>query len=400
MDNLEEDLTCSICYSLFNDPRVLPCSHTFCKACLDNVLKVSTNFSVWRPLRLPLKCPNCRNLVELPPTGVEALPINVCLRAIIEKYQHDNEPRAPSCPEHHRQPLNVYCVQDCKLICGLCLTIGQHQGHKIDDIHMAYVKEQNSRAELVELLTNKHWEEVCDLMEKLEQEKFRHESVIRQEHKAVTQFFQGLELLLEQKKEAFMKVLDEASGQLACTYNPLIEKLKEMKEEQLELISSISSISEDESDIIFLERMHHFRKRVDALTQAELPEVPTPNIPPCLEEFLKERWSNVTIGSLEDGPVPTFSCQVQKHSIKEPQPAISHKRAFKFFLTVVSSLIAVLFFLLFWLNPLNEASPVFSNLSQIGQAVLSSVREISLPLHDSGTFLYRLFNNIYDIFQH
>lgn len=85
MDNLEEDLTCSVCYSLFSDPRVLPCSHTFCKTCLDNLLQVSTNYSIWRPLRMPLKCPNCRNVMELPPTGVDALPANVSLRAIIEK---------------------------------------------------------------------------------------------------------------------------------------------------------------------------------------------------------------------------------------------------------------------------------------------------------------------------
>lgn len=85
MDNLEEDLTCSVCYSLFSDPRVLPCSHTFCKTCLDNLLQVSTNYSIWRPLRLPLKCPNCRSVVELPPAGVDALPTNVSLRAIIEK---------------------------------------------------------------------------------------------------------------------------------------------------------------------------------------------------------------------------------------------------------------------------------------------------------------------------
>lgn len=85
MENLEEDLTCSVCYSLFSDPRVLPCSHTFCKTCLDNLLQVSTNYSIWRPLRLPLKCPNCRNVMELPPAGVDALPSNVSLRAIIEK---------------------------------------------------------------------------------------------------------------------------------------------------------------------------------------------------------------------------------------------------------------------------------------------------------------------------
>lgn len=87
METLEEDLTCSVCYSLFSDPRVLPCSHTFCLNCLDNLLKVSNNSnnSIWRPLRLPLKCPNCRSVVELPLAGLEALPSNVSLRAIVEK---------------------------------------------------------------------------------------------------------------------------------------------------------------------------------------------------------------------------------------------------------------------------------------------------------------------------
>jgi len=84
MDDLEEDLTCSVCYSLFCDPRVLPCSHTFCKACLDSILQSSFNQSIWPP-DLPLKCPICRMLFALPPTGVEALPVNVSLRAIVEK---------------------------------------------------------------------------------------------------------------------------------------------------------------------------------------------------------------------------------------------------------------------------------------------------------------------------
>ncbi|KAF4076750.1 hypothetical protein AMELA_G00218620 [Ameiurus melas] len=386
MENLEEDLTCSVCYSLFNDPRVLPCSHTFCKACLENVLQVSTNFSIWRPLRLPLKCPNCRSMVELPPNGVEALPINVCLRAIIEKYQHDNEPRAPSCPEHQRQPLNVYCVQDCKLICGLCLTIGQHQGHTIDDLQTAYVKERNTPARLLERLTDRRWEEVCGLVEKLEQEKSRHEGLIRKDREAVTQFFQGLERLLEDKKEVFMKVLDRANGQLACAYKPLIEKLKDLKEEQLELVSIVSSISEDESALVFLEKVNHLRERVDDLTQAELPEVPTIHISPCLEEFLEEHWVNVTIGRLEDGPVPKVSCHVKRHCDKEPQSELAQKRTFKSW-PVVAFLTVLLLLLLFWLNPVSGESLGFSTVSHIAH-------ELNVLLYDSGTFLYCLLHDL------
>ncbi|KAK2868757.1 hypothetical protein Q7C36_000628 [Tachysurus vachellii] len=391
MENLEEDLTCSVCYSLFNDPRVLPCSHTFCKACLDNVLQLSTNFSIWRPLRLPLKCPNCRSMVELPPNGVEALPVNVCLRAIIEKYQHDNEPRVPSCPEHHRQPLNVYCVQDCKLICGLCLTIGQHQGHTIDDLQTAYIKERNTPAKLVERLTDRHWEEVCGLVDKLEQEKSRQERLIKQDREAVIQYFQGLELLLEQKKEAFMKVLDNANKQLTCAYKPLIEKLKYMKEEQLEIISIISSISEDESALVFLEMVHHLRERVDILTQTELPDAPALHISPCLEEFLEEHWAKVTIGGLEDGPVPEISCDVKRPL--EPEAAISQKCTFKS-LIIVTFLIVLLFFLFFWSNLLCGASFEFSSLPQISQIVSSLAGELSFPVHGSGNFLYCLLHDL------
>lgn len=196
METLEEDLTCSVCYSLFSDPRVLPCSHTFCKNCLDNLLKVSNNSnnSIWRPLRLPLKCPNCRSVVELPLAGLEALPSNVSLRAIVEKvgqnhptstrwspivfisfllpllahpfvallsqYQSDSEPRPPSCQEHHRQPLNMYCVQDRRLICGLCLTVGQHQGHPIDDLQAAFIREKRTPSRLLAKLSESRWAKV------------------------------------------------------------------------------------------------------------------------------------------------------------------------------------------------------------------------------------------------
>lgn len=332
-------------------------------------------------------------MVELPPNGVEALPTNVCLRAIIEKYQRDNEPRAPSCPEHHRQPLNVYCVQDCKLICGLCLTIGQHQGHTIDDLQTAYIKERNTPAKLVERLTDRRWEEVCGLVDKLEQEKSRYEGLIKQDREAVTQYFQGLERLLEHKKEAFMKVLDRANKQLAGAYKPLIEKLKDMKEEQLELISIISSISEDESALVFLEKVHHLRERIDALTQTELPEVPTLHISPRLEEFLEEHWANVTIGRLEDSPVPKISCHVKKDSSKEPQSALTQKWKLKSW-AVVAFLIVLLFLLLFWLNSVSGSSLGFSSLTQISQAVMTLAHELFSPLYGSGTFLYCLLHDL------
>lgn len=125
-------------------PRVLPCSHTFCRNFLENVLQASGDFYIWRPLRIPLKCPNYRSIIETASTGIESLPVNFALRAIIEKYQQEDHPDVVTCSEHYRQPLNVYCLLDKKLVCGHCLTIGQHHGHPIDDLQSAYLKEKDT----------------------------------------------------------------------------------------------------------------------------------------------------------------------------------------------------------------------------------------------------------------
>ncbi|KAM9732669.1 tripartite motif-containing protein 59 [Menidia menidia] len=308
MENLEEDLTCSVCYSLFSDPRVLPCSHTFCKACLDNLLQVSTNYSIWRPLRLPIKCPNCRGVVELPPSGVEALPTNVSLRAIVEKFQRDGEPRAPSCPEHHRQPLNMYCVQDRRLICGLCLTVGGHRGHAIDDLQAAFARERGAPSQLLAKLSEQRWAQVCELAEQLEQEKARCEALLRQDRLDVAQFFLSLEALLARKRQACLEALETAAGEVAQAYDPLIHRAKELQEEQLDLVSLGPSVEEEDAPLVFLEKVHLFRERVEKLTTAPLPPVVSLSVTPRAAAFLQQHWAPLTLGSLEAAPVPKVCC--------------------------------------------------------------------------------------------
>ncbi|XP_015216451.1 tripartite motif-containing protein 59 [Lepisosteus oculatus] len=312
MESLEEDLTCSVCYSLFSDPRVLPCSHTFCKGCLENVLQVSVNFSIWRPLRTPLKCPHCRNMVELPPTGVEALPTNVSLRAIIEKFQRDDQSKPPSCQEHPKQPLNVYCLQDRQLICGVCLTIGRHRGHAIDDLQAAFMKEQEAPGTLVEQLTDKRWAEVSLLAEKLEQQKAGCENLIRQDKESVVLYFEKIKRTLAQKEREFLAALDDAGAKLSSEYDPLLETLKDMKEEQLELMSYSAAVEEEDSPLLFLEKVHIFRERVAALSKAPLPVVKPLYIYPRAGEYLKHKWSGITLGNLEREEIPQINhCQGQ-----------------------------------------------------------------------------------------
>lgn len=69
---LNDLLECSVCLErLDTSSKVLPCQHTFCKKCLEEI--VSTHRE--------LRCPECRVLVEV---KVDDLPPNVLLMRILE----------------------------------------------------------------------------------------------------------------------------------------------------------------------------------------------------------------------------------------------------------------------------------------------------------------------------
>ncbi|XP_023958330.2 tripartite motif-containing protein 59 isoform X1 [Chrysemys picta bellii] len=298
MHHFEEELTCSICYSIFEDPRVLPCSHTFCRNCLESVLQLSSNFSIWRPLRLPLKCPNCRSIVEIPPSGTESLPINFALKAIIEKYQQEDHPDVATCSEHYRQPLNVYCLLDRKLVCGHCLTIGKHHGHPIDDLQSAYMKEKETPRKLLEQLTDEHWTNVCLLIEKLEEQKSHYENIVQDDKKAVLQYFKKLNDTLEHKKQALLGALDEVNAHISEEYAPLVENMKRIREEQLDLMSLNTSVQEEESPLTFLEKVDDVRQRIKALKQKQLPDIKPVEVYPRIGQLLKDVWSKTEIGQI------------------------------------------------------------------------------------------------------
>ena len=58
LEDLKKHLECAVCLDHFQDPKVLPCLHTYCKKCLEKVQKQSDGRSV-------ITCPECRNETEV-----------------------------------------------------------------------------------------------------------------------------------------------------------------------------------------------------------------------------------------------------------------------------------------------------------------------------------------------
>ena len=52
--NVEDVTTCIVCYEEFRDPQILPCHHSFCKPCVDNMKNART-----------IKCPMCNAVSDV-----------------------------------------------------------------------------------------------------------------------------------------------------------------------------------------------------------------------------------------------------------------------------------------------------------------------------------------------
>ena len=129
---LDREITCAICQEHYTEPKLLPCSHYFCKDCiLKLVLRVPTG--------KPFSCPECREEVLLPKGGIDKLQTAFFvnrIKATIATLEgaHGEVVQevslAKKCPAH-KEPLIVYCFDCGSLICPHCM-VKDHNGHKAE----------------------------------------------------------------------------------------------------------------------------------------------------------------------------------------------------------------------------------------------------------------------------
>ncbi|XP_062862694.1 tripartite motif-containing 13 isoform X2 [Trichomycterus rosablanca] len=318
MDLLEEELTCPICCCLFEDPRVLPCSHSFCKKCLEGILD-GNRIPAWRP---PFKCPTCRK--ETVHNGIAAFQINYSLRSIVEKYNKiRSRPKMSLCRAHSSQPLNIFCATDLKLICGFCATTGEHKGHKFCGLEEAYDREKVCFEELLGAVESWRSADVLSCLEALDGSKKKALQMVSRDADRVTEYFDKLIRSLEHKRGEILSDFETLKLAVMQTFDPEINRLRSALEEQqraLHVAESFRSLSEP---LTFLQRMQDFREKVRGIRETPLPAHTDVDVSMLVPSFDVHEWDRVRLGDVDALRVPHDSAAFRSPMAPLPYPGFS-----------------------------------------------------------------------------
>ncbi|XP_053236236.1 E3 ubiquitin-protein ligase TRIM13 [Podarcis raffonei] len=300
MELLEEDLTCPICCSLFEDPRALPCSHNFCKKCLEGILEGNARNVIWR--QSLFKCPTCRK--ETTVTGVNNLQVNYSLKGIVEKYNKIKvTSKMPVCKVHSGQPLNIFCQTDTQLICGICATRGDHIKHVFCSIEDAYFQEKLAFETLFQGFETWRCGDALSRLDTLEASKRKALQMLTKDYDRVKDFFEKLQYTLEQKKNEILSDFETMKLAVMQAYDPEINKLNTIIREQRTAFNIAEAFKEVSEPIVFLQQMQEFREKIKVIKETKLPCL-TVNINSTMKGFDTSHWEQFKLADVDKLSLP------------------------------------------------------------------------------------------------
>ncbi|KAM6962470.1 E3 ubiquitin-protein ligase TRIM39-like [Aplochiton taeniatus] len=236
----EEDLSCPVCRDIFKDPVLLLCSHSFCKACLQEY---------WRD-KVIKECPFCRSrfFYDEPPS-------NRALKNLCEAFLQERSQRASAGSEVlcslHGEKLKLFCLNDQQPVCLVCRDSKKHTSHRFRPIDEAALDHKEELQPALEPLKKKlkKFNEVklnCDETAQHIKAQAQHtEKQIKEEFKKLHQF-------LQEEEEARIAALREEEEQKSQRMKVKIEGLSR---EISTLSDTIRAIEEElrAEDISFLQ---------------------------------------------------------------------------------------------------------------------------------------------------
>ncbi|CAJ1075227.1 E3 ubiquitin-protein ligase TRIM35 [Xyrichtys novacula] len=208
---LEEELSCPVCCEIFRDPVVLKCSHSFCRACLQQF---------WNKKKARRECPICRRKCSLTePT------VSLALKNVADTFLREQERRAGAggagagadgtveqaeevtCITHG-EVLKLFCLDDFEALCCVCHTSKKHQGHRVCPLDEgAQDLKAEMKTELIPL--KKHLRCLYEAKQECDDTTVHIKNQTQATEKQIKEEFQQLREFLQQEEAARLDALKQ-----------------------------------------------------------------------------------------------------------------------------------------------------------------------------------------------
>ncbi|KAE8636982.1 hypothetical protein XENTR_v10003245 [Xenopus tropicalis] len=280
--DLRDELSCSICLSIYTDPVSLPCGHNFCRGCIGRTWD-------WQEgIEEDPSCPECRQRFKRKPelatawklrgmverfcqtetepgeTGIfctycllspvpaakscllcEASLCDTHLRGHCQSAEHVlTEPTASfmgrKCSVHHKV-LEYHCCEDSACICVYCWVDEKHRGHRVELLSEASEKKKEKLRKVLEKLSPER-EETERGAQRLQERRREVAEVAAGETEKVTALFRGIREELEALEKRLLSDISRQKEELSRQLTELIQQLEIKKDELSRKIRHIEEL--------------------------------------------------------------------------------------------------------------------------------------------------------------
>lgn len=266
VEEISKHLNCSICDRLIRSPKLLPCLHSFCQQCLEDLAQ--TNEAVFL-------CPQCKTEMLISKEEIETLPDNFFLNNMLDIAlinSSDSEP-VPCTNCDLNGTANSRCIDCGEFLCGDCYNvhkrIRQTKEHRILTIpellssttgevlhRLAYCT--NHKTEQLNYFCSTCSEAVCRdcLIIEHRQHKYDYisESKKIQKHKA------NLESLLEETLP-HIKTIEKASADISSINDALHGRLGTVKSEIRAMTAQLIQVLKEREKQLLSNADQMFKKK-------------------------------------------------------------------------------------------------------------------------------------------
>ena len=159
--HLLDEVTCPVCHDVFEEPKILPCCHYYCKKCIKQLVDYAGP-------NLPFQCPECRLITLVPQNDPNKLTTAFFVNRLKELHgkmeKAHGKVEAPC--EQCRGGVSVaFCRQCAEFICADC--VKSHQKMKVFASHKVVTLEELKKGGAKQILVSRPPPPKCPIHDEL-----------------------------------------------------------------------------------------------------------------------------------------------------------------------------------------------------------------------------------------